>query len=84
MLKVGLTGGIATGKSIVSSVLKELGCYVLEADKLAHEFYRPKSKAWEKIVDYFGKDVLNPDLTINRIKLANIIFSNKKHREFLN
>ncbi|MCP2519853.1 dephospho-CoA kinase [Candidatus Aminicenantes bacterium AC-335-A11] len=84
MLKVGLTGGIATGKTVVSNILKELGCYVLEADKLAHEFYKPKTKIWEKIVNHFGKGILNPDLTINRAKLANIVFNNDKERNFLN
>jgi len=62
MLKVGLTGGIATGKSVVCNILRELGCYVLEADKLAHEFYRPKTKIWKEIVAHFGKEILNPCL----------------------
>ncbi len=84
MLKVGLTGGIATGKSVVCNILRELGCYVLEADKLAHKFYRPKTKIWEEIVAHFGKEILNPDLTINRSKLGNIVFNNEKERDFLN
>lgn len=84
MLKVGLTGGIATGKTVVSDILRELGCYVLEADKLAHEFYKPKTKVWKKIVDHFGKKILNPDSTINRVKLANIVFNNNEERNFLN
>ncbi|MFQ6082519.1 MAG: dephospho-CoA kinase [Candidatus Aminicenantia bacterium] len=84
MLKVGLTGGIATGKTIVSQILKNLGCYILEADKLAHKLIEPKKKAWKEIILHFGKEILNPDQTINRHKLGQIIFSNKNQRELLN
>jgi dephospho-CoA kinase len=84
MLIVALTGGIATGKSIVSEILKDLGCYIHNADLAAHRLMEPEKPAWHAIVNRFGEDVLNRDRTINRGKLGKIIFSNEKERFFLN
>ena len=84
MLIVALSGGIATGKSQVARVFEELGCYIHKADLEAHELMAPEKPAWEKIVDRFGSNILNPDNTINRARLASIIFSDKKERLFLN
>ena len=61
MLVVGLTGGIGTGKTKVSSILKELGAEIVNADLLGHEAYRPHTEAWQEVVTSFGKDVLTPD-----------------------
>lgn len=61
MLIVALTGGIATGKSVVAKVLEELGCYIHHADKIAHELMEPGKPAWEKIVTHFGQRILNED-----------------------
>ena len=77
MIIVGLTGSVGTGKSTVTNFFRELGAYVIDWDELAREVVRPHSRAWKAIVEYFGMDVLNEDLTINRQKLANIVFTEK-------
>ncbi len=84
ILTAALTGGIATGKSVVADVFKEMGCYIFYADKEAHRLMEPEKPAWGKIVSHFGKEILNPDKTINRSKLGKIVFSNNKERQFLN
>lgn len=84
MLIVALTGGIASGKSIVAQVLEDLGCYIHHSDKIAHELMEPEKPAWEKIVEHFGTKILNEDKTINRSQLGNIIFAEEKERRFLN
>ncbi len=84
MMIVALTGGIASGKSVVAEVLEELGCYIHHADKIAHDLMEPEKPAWKKIVAHFGKKILNEDKTINRSRLGKIIFSDEKERRFLN
>jgi len=84
MLLVALTGGIATGKSVIAQVLEQLGCYIHESDTLAHELQIPEMPAWKALVAHFGKKILNPDKTINRHTLSAIVFSNKKELDFLN
>ncbi|MBK6795578.1 MAG: dephospho-CoA kinase [Acidobacteria bacterium] len=84
MLKIGLTGGIATGKSYVVSVLRELGCEVIDADALAHEVIEPGRPAFDEIVGHFGKDVVGDDGKIDRVKLGAIVFADKAQREKLN
>jgi len=84
MLTVALTGGIASGKSVVAEVLKDLGCYIHHSDKIAHELMKPLSPVWKKIKEHFGENVINPDKTINRSKLGAIVFSNNDERQFLN
>ncbi len=84
MLIVALTGGIASGKSVVAGLLEELGCYIHHADEAAHELMEPEKPAWKEIVSHFGKKILNEDRTINRSRLAKVIFSKEKERHFLN
>jgi dephospho-CoA kinase len=84
MLIVALTGGIASGKSVVAKILEELGCYIHNADKIAHDLMEPEKPAWKKIVAHFGIKILNEDKTINRSRLGKIIFSDEKERRFLN
>ncbi|HEY6404004.1 MAG TPA: dephospho-CoA kinase [Blastocatellia bacterium] len=84
MLKIGLTGGIATGKSFVLSVLSELGCEVNDADTIAHQAIEPGRPAYFDIVNQFGRDILNEDGAINRAALGAIVFANKSARERLN
>ncbi len=84
MIIVGLTGSVGTGKSTVSNFFRELGAYIIDWDELAREVTRPHLKAWEKIVEYFGKDFLNEDLTINRKKLAEVVFSDREKVAKLN
>jgi len=76
MTIIGLTGGIASGKSTVSRILKELGAEVIDADLVAKEIIRPQSPAWKELVAAFGKGILNDDKTINRRKLGQIVFGN--------
>ncbi|MFB0566750.1 MAG: dephospho-CoA kinase [Candidatus Aminicenantaceae bacterium] len=84
MLTVALTGGIATGKSVVAKTLENLGCYIHHADKIAHQLMEPENPAWKKIVNHFSREILNPDKTINRAKLGTIVFKREKDRKFLN
>ncbi len=84
MLVVALTGGIATGKSVVAQIWGQLGCYIHESDTLAHEFQAPNMPAWKAIVSHFGEKILNPDKTINRGALGAIVFTDMQERKFLN
>jgi dephospho-CoA kinase len=84
MIIVGLTGSVGTGKSTVTNFFRELGAYIIDWDELAREVIHPQLRAWKEIVDYFGKDFLNEDMTINRQKLAEIVFSDKEKVAKLN
>lgn len=84
VLTVALTGGIATGKSVVARVLGARGCYVHHADATAHELMKPGRPAWKKIVCHFGPAVLRPDQSIDRSRLGKIIFADARERDFLN
>ena len=84
MLNVGLTGGIACGKSTVAQMFVKLGAHLIDFDKLAHEVQKPGRPAWKEIVRYFGKDVLKQDETIDRNRLAQIVFADKKELKALN
>lgn len=84
MLNVGLTGGIACGKSTVANIFVALGAHLIDFDKLAHEVQETGKPAWKEIVKYFGKGILNQDDTINRNRLAQIVFTDKKKLEALN
>ena len=84
MLRVGLTGSIAVGKSYVVSVLAELGCVTFDADKVAHAVMAPGRPAYEDIKKEFGDQVLAPDSAIDRGKLGEIVFANEERRARLN
>jgi len=84
VLKVALTGGIATGKSVVARVLKRHGCFVESADLIARGLMSPGRRAWREVAEHFGPSILNPDRTISRSKLASIVFSVEAERRFLN
>jgi len=84
MLKVGLTGSIAVGKSYVVSVLAELGCVTFDADKVAHSVMEPARPAYVDIVREFGEGVLAPDGSIDRQKLGAIVFADEASRIRLN
>jgi dephospho-CoA kinase len=84
LLTVALTGGIASGKSFVARILADHGCFVQPADQLAHDLMRPGRPAWQRIVAHFGRDILNPDQTVNRRRLGSIVYSSKSERIFLN
>jgi len=84
MLKVGLTGSIAVGKSYVVSVLAELGCVTFDADKVAHSVMEPGRPAYEDIAREFGQGILAPDGSIDRQKLGAIVFADEARRIRLN
>jgi dephospho-CoA kinase len=67
---IGLTGGIASGKSFVSEMLKELGAQIIDADLISRQVVEPGKPAWKKIVKEFGKGIINEDQTIKRKKLS--------------
>jgi dephospho-CoA kinase len=84
MLKVGLTGGIASGKSTVASMLRDLDCPLLEADTLGHELLEQGQPAYDEVVAEFGKAVLDSFGKIDRSKLGAIVFADATRRARLN
>jgi dephospho-CoA kinase len=84
MLKVGLTGSIAVGKSFVLSVLAELGCHVLDADATARDVVALGTQGLTAVVEAFGDDILNADGSLNRAKLGAIVFADEAKRLQLN
>src|SRR6185436_4995002 len=84
MLKVGLTGSIAVGKSFVVSVFRDLGCATFDADKIAHTVMEPGREAFDDIVCEFGRVVLGEDGSIDRAKLGAIVFADSERRSLLN
>jgi len=74
MLNVGLTGGIASGKSTVSGIFRKKGAHILDHDEIAHQMEEPGGAAWEETVRVFGQGILNPDRTISRKRLGEIVF----------
>lgn len=81
---LGLTGGIATGKSTVSNMIKEIGIPVIDADLAARAVVDVGEEAYQNIVNHFGKEILTEDGTINRERLGSIVFHDEKQREVLN
>ena len=76
MILVGLTGGVATGKSTVAAMFQRCGAVVIDADRLARAVVEPGKPAWQQIVKTFGRDVLHDDRTIDRQKLGDMVFRN--------
>jgi dephospho-CoA kinase len=74
MLKVGLTGGIAAGKSVVGEMFVALGARLVQADRIAHSLMRPGEAVYNEVVRHFGREILNRDLSVNRSKLAELAF----------
>ena len=83
MRKVGLTGGIASGKSTVSGMFRELGVPVIDADMIAREVVAPGSRALEAIVDAFGEEILTEEKSLNRARLGEIVFSDPTKKKVL-
>jgi dephospho-CoA kinase len=75
VIVMGLTGNIACGKSTVAKMLADLGATVIDADRIVHEQMAPGHPVWQAIVETFGREILNPDQTINRPKLGAIVFN---------
>ena len=74
MLKVGLTGGIAVGKSAVGEMFAAQGVHVVQADEIAHQLMEPGEAVYQQVVDHFGSAILNPDGNVNRARLAELAF----------
>jgi dephospho-CoA kinase len=84
MLRVGLTGGIATGKTAVAAILRELGCHMLDADKIAHRMIEPGGAAYDEVVREFGRGILTSDGRVDRKKLGAIVFADPARLTRLN
>ncbi len=74
MLKVGLTGGIAAGKSVVGEMFAALGAHVIQADQISHQLMQPGEAVYQEVVDHFGAGILDPDGSVNRARLAEPAF----------
>src|SRR6266487_5550140 len=84
MLKVGLTGSIAVGKSFVLGILAEVGCRILDADATAREVVMPGTPGLNAVVEAFGKAIVLEDGTLDRVSLGKIVFADEKKRQHLN
>ena len=84
MLKIGLTGGIGTGKSLVTSFLQDQGANVINADLLGHEAYLPGTVGFEQVCSEFGEDIVGADGHVDRQKLGPIVFSDPSNMDRLN
>jgi dephospho-CoA kinase len=81
MLRVGLTGGVACGKSTVAKMFADLGAHVADADSIAHELYRPGQDVYQELVKRFGQQIVKPDGEIDRAKLATAAFDGGRVEE---
>jgi dephospho-CoA kinase len=84
MLRVGLTGSIAVGKSFVAGIFVELGCHVLDADHTAREVVVPGSPGLDAVAKFFGAEIINPDGTLDRQALGALVFGDEQKRQQLN
>ena len=84
MLLVGLTGGLASGKSFVGKELERLGCHLIQADEIGHQVLLPDGPAYQPVVDAFGPEILAGDGQIDRRKLAGIVFGDAEKLRLLN
>jgi dephospho-CoA kinase len=80
VLKVGLTGGIAAGKSVVGEMFAALGAHVIQADEISHQLMQPGQAVYREVVAHFGAEILNPDGGVNRARLAELAFSGNPSR----
>jgi dephospho-CoA kinase len=75
MITIGITGTIGSGKSTVAGIMQELGAAVIDADDVGHEAYLPGTPGWDAVVDAFGREILAPDLSVDRCKLGDLVFN---------
>ncbi|MCU1331018.1 MAG: coaE [Candidatus Angelobacter sp.] len=81
MLRVGLTGGVACGKSTVARMFADLGANIVDADIIAHELYRPGQEVLQQLVEHFGPEILKPDGELDRARLASLVFDGGRVEE---
>ncbi|HEV7673333.1 MAG TPA: dephospho-CoA kinase [Candidatus Angelobacter sp.] len=81
MLRVGLTGGVACGKSTVAKMFADRGANIIDADTVAHELYRPGQEVLQELVKHFGAEILKPDGELDRAKLATLVFDGGRVEE---
>lgn len=84
MLRVGLTGGLASGKSFVGRALAALGCFLIQADELGHRVLEPGGEAYDGVIREFGSEIVRADGTIDRPKLAALVFHDSQRLAALN
>ncbi len=84
MLRVGLTGGIASGKTTVGAMFVELGCHLIDSDRITHELLEPGQEVHRAVIREFGPEITTPDGRIDRAALGGIVFSHPERRETLN
>ncbi|MDP8977958.1 MAG: dephospho-CoA kinase [Actinomycetota bacterium] len=84
MYVVGLTGGIASGKTEVATVFTQRGAEIVDADQVARDVVRPGTPTWHKVIEHFGDEVLGPDGELHRAALGRIVFSDPAKRTLLN
>ncbi|MBN2381482.1 dephospho-CoA kinase [bacterium] len=82
--KIGLTGGIASGKSLVASLFRECGCRIIDADQIAHDLIRSDQKGYKPLIEAFGPDICTTDGEIDRPRLGAIIFHDQAKRHLIN
>jgi len=80
LLKVGLTGGIASGKSVVGEMFASLGAHLIQADTIAHELMQPGEAVYREVLQHFGEGILNPDGSVNRARLAEAAFGASREK----
>jgi dephospho-CoA kinase len=84
MLRIGLTGGLASGKTFVGRALSEMGCFLIQADELGHQVMTKGAEAYQPILDEFGPDILNQQGEVDRRKLGSIVFEDPELLKKLN
>ena len=84
MLIVGLTGNIASGKTTVAKIFRHLGAKIIDVDKLGHKLLHPEELIWKKVIDSFGKEILESEQSINRKRLGKIVFKDSRKLKRLN
>ena len=84
MLKVGLTGGMSCGKSVVGEMFVALGAHLIQSDLVAHQLLQPGEPVYEEVIKHFGSGILNPDKSVNRARLAEAAFGQPSRIEELN
>lgn len=83
MLRVGLTGGVGSGKSLVADLFAELGVPIIDTDVLAREVVKPGTDGYQQIINHFGEDILSADKSIDRAALKKVVFDNPQERIWL-